>query len=426
MNVLATDDGSEASPRTWRRVFGALAAFLIVVLVVLVASSPHRFVFDEDAYQENVPRLLELGASRRFLIEMSCPAGPLYPFVHVAAYPLTGGEPPAIRFVTVAALLLALLGFGWVCRRRGAAVPTACAAMLLAVPQVWKTSGIALTEIPAVAAMLCSLGLLLSVVYRDPDRQSGGALLTLGAVGSGLLMSAAILGRQPLVVAHLTSLLLLLDRRVGRTRLLVHFTTALALPAYVFSVWGGLLPRVRVDSSFKEGLSLEKPLLCAGYAAVAMLIVAPRWFRVRVTVGAGVVLAAVAFNCVTGMRPWMPLETTLNSVLPESLLRPVQLVSGGLFFGLGVLFVTATLRRAWEHREDRFFLFLCVAALLVMGTRARMSGRMSSRYIIAFMPLLLLAAAPYMWRTLRMRAAALLAGAALGAFTLWRHFAAAE
>ena len=125
---------------------------LLLLLAVLIAVSPARLIYDEVYYMQAAHILATSGSFDVLMHTRSdIAAGPLYPYLHVLASPLTSFAAPAIRFVNFACLLITLAALAWTLRLMRQSTPWLRAAMLLAVPMIWPTSGMALTELPALA-----------------------------------------------------------------------------------------------------------------------------------------------------------------------------------------------------------------------------------------------------------------------------------
>ena len=107
---------------------------------------------------------------------------------------------PGTRLVNVLLLLVVVLATGAMLRHLRQPWPFATASTIFVVPVVLVTSGMALTEVPAMACFYPQLLLLL--IARD--EKSLGIACVEAAVAGGLL-SLAILGRQQYLLVVLVS-----------------------------------------------------------------------------------------------------------------------------------------------------------------------------------------------------------------------------
>ena len=184
-----------ASPR----IVLAAAGAVLVALAILIAVSPQILIYDERYYMESSYTLaahFDLLGPLRTPLDLA--AGPLYPYVHVLLAPLTKLQVPAVRYVNWAALM-AVLGCSWrTLALLGYRDAAARAAMLLAVPMIGPTSGMALTELPAMAMASLSV-LAVAEAVAAPAPRRAWLWWTLSGVAAGF----AILGRQTYLPALL-------------------------------------------------------------------------------------------------------------------------------------------------------------------------------------------------------------------------------
>ena len=371
------------------RGFQVAAAGLLLLLAGLIAVSPARLIYDEVYYMQAAHILAASGSFDVLMHTRSdIAAGPLYPYLHVLASPLTGFAAPVIRYVNFACLLITLAALAWTLRLMGQSTPWLRAAMLLAVPMIWPTSGMALTELPALA--LVSLAVALAghgiVTRSGPVRLSVFAL-------SGLLAGIAVTGRQTYLPGLAGYALLAL----GERRLTVPALAALALAgtalAPMLIAWHGLTPPWQTQIS--QGLVPEHGVLAFVYLAAATALIAPGFFRsvyaqpnLRWVMLAAVILAVLV--CIgTGFR--IAVAKQAVDMLPQLLQVPVQIGATVVMVALAVALLIAGLANLIEQRRDRIFVLLIVLALALDGTAIAVSHQFSSRYVLAAFPFVLLA-----------------------------------
>ena len=371
------------------RGYQATTAALLLVLAVLIAISPARLIYDEVYYMQAVHILAASGSFDVLMHTRSdIAAGPLYPYLHVVASPLTGLAAPAIRYVNFACLLITLAALAWTLRLMGQSTPRLRAAMLMSVPMMWPTSGMALTELPALALVSLAVALVGHgiVTWSGPVRLGAFAL-------SGLLAGIAITGRQTYLPALAGYALL----AIGERRLTVPALAALALAGAALTpmliAWHGLTPPWQTQLS--QGLVPEYGVLAFVYLASATALIAPGFFRsvyakpnLRwVTLAA--VMVAVVVCIVTGFR--IAVASRVVDKLPHLLQVPAQIGATVFTVSLAAAMVIAGLVNLVELRRDRIFVLLVVLALTLDGTAIAVSHQFSSRYVLAAFPFALLA-----------------------------------
>ena len=401
------------------KVFAVLAFGLLAALLILIAISPNHLLYDERYYMQ-ASHLLAKTGSFRILMETKTDiaAGPLYPYFHVIASPLTGLTAPGIRYVNFICLLTSIAGIAWTLRLMGHEKPWYRAAMLLAVPMMWPTSGLALTELPALALACLAVALAVqgTVTTIAPRRLLAFAI-------SGLCAGLAVTGRQTYLPALAGYVLLALgERRLTLPALLALATASLAI-APMLAAWGGLTPPWQAQ--LRQGLMPEYGVLSYIYLATAIALIAPgffrpifisprqRWYLVGAVGVAALACAASGFRIAVASRVVDKLPVGLQSI--------AQLGATVTMVALATAFVIAGLANVINLRRDRVFLLFVVLALALAGTAVGVSHQFSSRYVLAAFPFALLGVQQW-WHVDRWAVARLGLGSALGLFSLMAYY----
>lgn len=388
-------------------VIGWLAALAGLGLIFLVATSPHGYVYDERYYIEGA-KVLVAGQSLHTLLvtPLETPAGPLYAVLHWSMAPLTALHAPAIRWINLALLAVLIAALARTMRLWALDHPIERASMFLAIPTVWVTSGMALTEIPAVTAISCS-ALLCAWAMTTA---TSGARVGIAFALAGVLFGIGILGRQPFLPAVIGFVLIAIFSVRLRWPAAIAAVIALAIPAPVFLIWGGLVPPAVafVGSAIKPVYGA----LGLAYSAVFVLILAPRYLvtRWRVVLPASIV-AAILVTLAGGLS--LEVAAGVARRLPPVLARWFQFGSTLVLVASGVAFVMASGFNAWQRREDRVFVLLVLLSVGLALTPAMISHQFSSRYLMMTFPFLFLAVQPF-FRPDGWAAARLAVGAAFG------------
>lgn len=421
-----SDDASDtATTARWpgitqllTRTYAPLAVGLLLLLAALIAISPAFLIYDERYYMQ-ASRILANSGSFDVLMRTrsDIAAGPLYPYLHVILSPLTGLGAPAIRYINFACLLISLAAMAWTMRLMQLSVPWLRAAMLLAVPMIWPTSGMALTELPALAFA----SLAVALAGQGAVTASALSRLRLFAL-SGLLAGIAITGRQTYLPALAGYLLLALAEPRLRGPGLVGLLVAGAALAPMLIAWHGLTPPWQTQLT--QGLVPEYGVLAFVYLATATLLIAPNFYRsVLISaklrwVIAAVVVGAVLTCLVTGFR--IEVAARVIDKLPHQLHLPAQIGATVVMVSIAATMAIAGVANLVEFRRDRVFVLLVLLALALDGTAIAVSHQFSSRYVLVAFPFALLALQRWWtwngWASLRLAIGASMGLASLAAY----------
>ncbi|MDF2116089.1 hypothetical protein PY365_10930 [Roseiarcaceae bacterium H3SJ34-1] len=391
--------------------FGLAAVLAAIGLILVVLRSPSYLVYDELAYLPGARFLVE-GHGLRELILFSpfIPTGPLHSVIHALAFPLTGLEAPRVRFVNCFLLFMSWLAISKTLMMVGMQQAYLRAATIIAVPMIWVTTGMALTEIPAMT--FASFAAVATAWAASlPTRQWK---IWVGFGLAGICLALATLGRQlylPAVIGFL--LISVFDRRLRWPALMASIVTcALVLP--LFLTWGGLVPPR--TSQVAGGLSAAHGFLAVCYLGIVILILAPAYFfeRWRWSIAAGIIGGLVGL---AAGNLGLDIAAGISGHLSPQLANVFQRIASGAFVGAASAFTVASLVNMWARRDDSFFML----NMLMMGgltlTAAAVAHQFSSRYVLTAFPFAIFAVQPYFRPTL-FAAARLLLGAVLGYFLL--------
>lgn len=403
-----------------RRVRPLLAAGSVVLLTlaVLIAVSPRILLYDERYYMESsyfLAEYFDFGRLMRTPLDLA--AGPLYPYLHVALSPLTDLRPPAIRYVNFGCLAVAIGACAGIIRRLGWDSPLARATMLLAVPMILPTSGLALTELPPLALVtLATLAVAEAVVAPAPARR--WLLWTLAGLAAGL----AVVGRQTYLPGLAGFLLVGLARRRHLVPALVATAVAAAVVAPMVAAWGGLTPPWQVLIATR--IAPEHGILAFIYLATAGVLIAPGFFLDAVNspgrrIAAGLaVLACVAAALLAGLR--FSVAGRVLALVPPVVQEPVSLAVNAAMIGAASALLVAALIHLWARRGDVRFVLFAFLTFVLTGTAAGISHQFSSRYVLVAFPFALLMLQPWVrpgpWAAVRLVLGASLGFASLAAY----------
>ena len=396
--------------------YSVLAVVCIVSLFLAVALTKTPARYDEPWYTATVGLLHQYGLTSAFIYNLPGPAGPLYTFVQAAFEPLTHMKVPGIRLVNFFLMLGTMTVTAGILYLRGARRPILGALALIGLPTTWVAAGMALTEMPATFFFSCSLLLLLFVI-----RSERSTLVWIAALGGGFCLSLAIAGRQPYALVLLGVFVLALARPNKMVVLAVYSLAAAILPAWLFYIWGGLVPPYTAKTV--QGLALAHAMLSFGYAAVPMALIAPSWFHLRRAWMLGSTVPVFVANAVFPMIRITPAFTLATRVLPPAGVAPYSWVLSSAIVAAAVLLIVASLVRVWENRSDIEFVCLAAMLFLLLAANATVVHTFSSRYISPCAPLMLLLAnrhfEPSSFKAPRLVLGAVCGCASLATYLLW-------
>ena len=392
---------------------------MLVALAILIAVSPQILIYDERYYMESSYTLaahFDLLGPLRTPLDLA--AGPLYAYVHALLEPLTKLQLPAVRYVNWVALT-AVLGCSWrTLALLGYRDAAARAAMLLAVPMIGPASGMALTEMPAMAlASLSMLAAVEAVASSAPRR--AWLWWTLSGVAAGL----AILGRQTYLPALLGFALVGWQRPDKRGGALLAALLAFALILPLIVIWGGLSPPTQTPSM--RSIVPEHGVLAFIYLACVTLLIAPGFFWAAIATPRRALFGAV-FALLAGLAALagairFEVATRVVATVPAALQAPADLALRAGMTGIAALFLIAVAVNVWDRRDDSRFVLFTVLTVLANGTAAGIGHQFSSRYVLTAFPFALMMLQPWV-RTGRWAAARLTLGAMLGFASLAAYY----
>jgi len=400
---------------------GLIAGILALsLLAVMIANSPSNRCYDETFHLNLAQDVLERGWS----VASTSPnnqsaAGPLYSAVHLFALQAIRIEAPAVRFVNYFFLVSVIVTLAYSARDGSSKLAWLAGFSVVSVPFAWPCAGLALTELPALAAFsLFVLAMLHILRVEETDslfRMCGWA------AAAGLLLGLSVLGRQTyLVVVPVVGFMCFLIPRKAPLLLLCLTVAAIAC-GWLFMLWGGLVPPAlaRVDG----GLRLEYGALSLSYVAAATLFLQPRWLRPP---SGGVSLGALGLGIVFALlcRDYTnpPAKSLLIGVFGERAGLAFGFMVNSLFMTAGILWAWTALQRCWQARRDPLRVFLFLTLFVLVAAPMKVSHTFSSRYLVGLLGVLVLVLEIPSNTACRWYAVRMSVGSVLGAAILWTYY----
>ena len=394
---------------------GGLLLLALLAFVVLVAASPHRLLYDEPYFANNIALFHKYGLTAIFINSLAGAAGPLYPVVHVALEPLTPLQPVGMRLVNVL-LLVAVAGMlaAWL-KRQGRADYGVAACSVLIVPMTWVVAGMALTEMPAMAFVTLSLYLQL----RGLAALEAGRSVLGWFIGSGVCLGIAVWGRQPyLLLCGVPVLVAILERRL-RMPVMIFAGIVMGSAIPLFLIWKGLVPPS--EHAVQQGISVTHGLISLGYTGICFLLLVPRSGLLPAKLLAAVVVLTGVTNALVGALALYPVRSVAARYLPAFAVSAYGNFCGSLFLSCGAVFLILLLRSIWEGRGDLTRVTVSAGLLCMAASPVFLGRQYSSRYTAMSLPYLVLAAQPWRQWTVQTLTAAVL-GCGMGFLSLLGYF----
>ncbi len=392
------------------------------ILFFLTALPGQPLLYDERSYLEPVASLKEHGLSLKFIKEYPQPAGLLHNVMHWTLEPLTGLEPPLVRLVNPVLLELTIVSLSLTLKQLASQAAPSTSLTMVGIPFVWVLTGFALTEMLAI--FLSSWSIYCLVLGKRLQATRLLMALAIAFLG-GILLGAAFLSRAPaIVILFATPLLILTEIRRSFLTILSFTLGAAIFPVSLTLCWGGFIPPNSPVLFQSSDFSFYNAALSLSYASVAMIILAPRWFAIRMSVILTTVGTVILFNGRMGLveinagrHVIEQLPTAFSSIWPR--------LAGSGMLALAVLFTFSTVKNLYQQRHDTTWLFLCTAMILVVASTGKITHQFSSRYTGLASGLMVLVSEPYslptVWKCVRLGV-----GMLIGLLSLLSYYATAH
>lgn len=382
--------------------FIAFALLTYIVLFAAVITSRTTTCFDEQLFIHNMALFNEFGLSKTFLVQMVDQApGPLYQLVHYPLQYFTHLEAPAIRVVNMV-LFFVVIFFTWLNIRLTnpslkKEVALAWASTLVFVPVVWQVAGLALTEMPAMAASSASIYLLLLAIQKLQNKNSAKASLL--SFTAGVLLGFAILGRSPFLLIGVASLALFTYPRYHSKKIVLamaYLLPALIMAIPIFFTWKGLVPPHQ--QYIGHGFSIWHGFLAFAYMGIVTLLAAPQWFvkfRWQWPLFAlGYLLLFLINYHVLGLT-YYTLGFTIKRFISPSLFQYYPFLIAPALLIISLFFIGSCFYRLFEKSGNNSYVFLLLSGLLLLASCAGITHLFSTRYVAQASPVFVLLFAGY-------------------------------
>lgn len=345
--------------------------------------SPKKLIHDEPHHIAIAQSIMHVGLidTLKHPPSISAP-GPLYSFVHLGLASLTGLKAPWIRFVNIAFFLGIVVLTVVIAQLLNLPSPVLIGSSLLAIPFIYHTVGIALTEIPALFffTLFC---LFFVKLIQDLPEVPLSAVLTL-AILAGFSLGLAIIGRQTYICAlAATPIILSRERRSWMAFILVLFAAGIA-SFWLFVIWGGLTPPgLRIG-----GINLKHGILSLAYLGMATCFICPGWMKLTrwsMAISLAVTGAILLFHF-----SFYPAVSLSQMLIPDWLFGYYRLLTSTAVIMIAAIWIYSLCWNGLKVGNDKKWRFLYFLAFLLALTPIGISFQFSSRYVVADLTVLVL------------------------------------
>lgn len=364
--------------------FGAI---LSLVFLTFINDKPP--LFDEVLFLGNMDLYEKLGLSKQFLIEMYDQApGPLYQIVHTFFKPLTHLQTPGIRLVNVFLFIgtIGLTAFFLKLSKNPLINNYKLAALnLVAVPVVWQSAGMALTEVPAMffsTLYLCMLWMTLRGEYSQ-------VVKTVLALLAGLALGMSVIGRTNYLVLLPALIVFLIDFKRIATQfsnikyLLLVGAVAGVIFIPMFIAWEGMVPPAQRLVS-EGGVKIWHGILAFAYAGLVTLFINPSWFRFNKRIGWFMVVGyflLLILNLLWFDVSYGPLSNFVSKITPSSLFVYYPKTVAPVLMVFSVFFIFNLIEKCRNRLDNQFYIYLVLSLFLLLLSCVGVKHLFSSRYV---------------------------------------------
>jgi hypothetical protein len=370
-------------------VFGIFGVALLFALAALVHVP---LIYDEAPYLKPVALLDQYGFSIKFLMEYPEPAGLLHNVIHWFLAPLTGLQPPLVRLVNPILLVFTIALTALTLKTIKASDPMASGLTFVGIPFTWVITGMALTELPAI--LLISLSIYLLVIAKQRMAAHLNLALVIALLGGASLGLAFLSRAMVLVVLGALPCLLIDDWRRSLPIVIAFAAGSVVIVGPIVVLWQGLVPPHSAVPVAATTFSVYHLAFSFAYAAVVMLILAPRWFALDLRIGTAIFAVILAVNALMGVVE-ISVMKSLVAQLPATVAAVAPRVCGSIMIALATLFVLSSVKNLYVHRSDAMWTFFAVSMLLLIASAGKIVHQYSSRYTAMASGLMILASSPY-------------------------------
>lgn len=361
-----------------------LLGFLLLIFFTLRRDN-HYLWFDEKWYLENVFLLQKMGLKNDFLLKYKGPAGPTFAVLHYLLSPLTGLALPNLRIVNISLSVLIVYVLYLILKRLKHNYAAIISLSFFAIPTIYVCTGMALTEIPAMFFLVTSIFFLVESLHQKSQVRT-----YILVICSGLLISLAILGRQPYLVVVLASPILFFRNKTINTSLIItYLITALAIPIYIFYLWKNIQPPSEAYTG--SGFKIFHGLLAFGYAYILFILIAPSWISVTHLKSKCLILIGVcSINYFLIKIQFLPIMSLSKAYLSSNLQEAFSLIFASCIIFLGILFLINCFNYLKQKQYNSLDLFFVLSMILILSTSAKVTHQFSSRYVVQAVPFIVL------------------------------------
>ena len=363
----------------------------VLLLVLLTAINKNAPLFDEVLFLGNMELYQRVGLSNEFLTQMYDQApGPLYQIVHTFFKPLTGLKTPGVRLVNVFMFIgtIGCLGLFLKFAKLSIIDNYKLAALnLIAVPVVWQSAGMALTEVPAMFFSTLFLCFLWFSLYSDYSKPIKLVFILV----AGLSLGMAIIGSTPYLVLIPALVVFLIDFE----KIKIKLTTTTLTPLFIigiiasaicipmFLAWEGMVPPAQRLVS-EGSVKIWHGVLAFAYAGLVTLFINPQWFRISKSIlGYSLFSYIILFvlNVVWFDVSYGPLSSFVSKVLPDNLFNYYLKSVAPILMVFSAYFIFNLIDKLKDNLNNQLYLYVVLCLCLLLFSCVGVKHLFSSRYV---------------------------------------------
>lgn len=382
---------------------------LLLVIAMVIFWGPSTFTYDEPYYLSDIPLLKEYGIGKTYLENLFGPAGPTHPVLHYLLLPVTKLKVLPVRMVNIFLFVFCVLLLNRVFKQLKL---QQISLVGICIPMSMVAIGMALTEMPAIFCMCVG-------IYFFTKKPTSGLYDSIYKLISGIFVSFAILGRQPMLLVIPFFIYL---NGISRERMagnIIFLIASLALPLYCFSIWGGIIPsKWNAEVNGAESIVIVHFILALGYTLLTLLIIAPGFLRLPIKINPFIIIISIGILfaiSIFAKLQFSMLNTLAAKVLPSKLLQYYPNLCFAILLAAALFLVIVFAYRLYENRSNKLFVFAVLSCGAILSTTLAIKHQFSSRYVFQAFPFMIIMAEPYIKFTLSnnmLRALGLLLGLA--------------
>ena len=288
--------------------------FGLILLFIMICMSPHKLIYDESHHIAIAKSIESIGLINTLTNPPTISAlGPLYSFIQLSLIDFTSLNAPWVRFINFSLFLFIIVLLILISKKLKLNSPELTALCIMAVPFLYPTVGMALTEIPALLFFTLFCFFFIELMARLPT--SPPLSLVSWAILAGLSLGVACLGRQTYLCALFAVGIIWKWDHKNLLALFTVFISASAACCWLFWIWGGLTP----PGLHIGGISIKHGILSFAYLGFATFFICPEWFKIDRLIIKLLIIIFIIMLLFSFSFNYEPATTLAKTIIPNKL-----------------------------------------------------------------------------------------------------------